>query len=66
MFIGSRRRVLTRSLSNWCIYLAGLLQLTPYIVPFLPRWVPWWGSVALIALAPFARIIDYGNLHADK
>lgn len=66
MFIRNPRRVLTRSLSMWCVYLAGLLELTPYIVPYLDGYVPHWLSFALLLASPIARIIDQGNLNADK
>ncbi|MBB2699637.1 UNVERIFIED_ORG: hypothetical protein GGD58_004826 [Rhizobium pisi] len=33
--IRNKRRVLTWSLSMWCVYLAGLFELLPYVVPYL-------------------------------
>jgi hypothetical protein len=65
-FIRNKRRVLTRSLSMYCVYLAGLLEVAPYIVPYLDSYIPRWLSIAFLLAAPFARVIDQGNLNANK
>jgi len=57
-------RVLARSLSMWCVYLAGLLELAPYIVPYLDAWIPNWLSIVFLMISPLARIIAQGNLDA--
>lgn len=57
-------RVLARSLSMWCVYLAGLLELIPYIVPYLDAWIPSWASIVFLVLSPLARVIAQRNLNA--
>ncbi|MEK1929746.1 MAG: hypothetical protein AAAC47_08145 [Pararhizobium sp.] len=62
MFIRNKRHVLTWSLSMWCVYLAGLLELAPYIVPYLDGYIPRWAAIACLVVSPLARIIDQGGL----
>lgn len=57
-------RVLARSLSMWCVYISGLLEIVPYIVPYMDEWIPSWASILVLALSPFARIIAQRNLDA--
>ena len=59
-------RVLLRSLSMWCVYLAGLAEVVPYIVPYLDDYIPRWLSVVFLVLAPLARVIPQRKLHADQ
>ncbi|WP_081670333.1 hypothetical protein [Rhizobium leucaenae] len=59
-------RVLAWSLSMWCVYIAGLLQIVPYIVPYLDGYIPHWASLVALLASPFGAIIYQGNLHADK
>ncbi|KWV42143.1 hypothetical protein AS026_21275 [Rhizobium altiplani] len=59
-------RVLTRSLALWCVYLSGLLEMAPSILPYLDGYIPRWLSLAFLMAAPIARVIDQGNLNANK
>ncbi|ANM09629.1 hypothetical protein B5K08_05955 [Rhizobium leguminosarum bv. trifolii] len=52
-----KRRVLARSLSMWCVYAAGFLEVVPYIVPYLDDWIPKWLSILFLAASPIARLI---------
>ena len=62
MLIRNRKQVLLKALSLWCVYLAGFLEILPYIVPYLDNVIPRWASLVLLALAPFARLIKQDNL----
>ncbi|KEC75482.1 hypothetical protein RLPCCGM1_c0859 [Rhizobium leguminosarum bv. phaseoli CCGM1] len=41
----------------WCVYAAGLLEVVPYIVPYLDDWIPKWLSILFLAASPIARLI---------
>lgn len=60
--VNNWRRVLLRSYAMWCVYLAGLLDLIPNIVPFTADYIPTWASIALLALSPIVRIIHQHSL----
>jgi hypothetical protein len=60
------RRVLLHSFALWCVYAAGLLELLPYLVPYLDDYLPHWLSIAALLASPLGRVIDQGNIHADK
>ena len=62
MFVPNKGRVLTRSLSMWCVYLAGALEILPYLVPYLDGVIPRWLSIVILLLSPLARIIHQGGL----
>jgi hypothetical protein len=55
-------RVLLRSYSMWCVYLAGLAEIIPSIVPFTAEYIPTWASIALLALSPLVRIIHQHSI----
>jgi hypothetical protein len=57
-----KRRVLTWSLSMWCVYLAGLFEIAPYVVPYLDDWIPRWASIVILLASPVARLIHQPNL----
>lgn len=57
-----KRRVLTWSLALWPVYIAGLLGIAPYIVPFLDGWLPRWLLIFILALSPLGRVIEQRNL----
>ena len=57
-----KRRVLTWSLALWPVYLAGLLGIAPYIVPFLDGWLPRWALVLILALSPFGWPLVVGGV----
>jgi hypothetical protein len=59
-------RTLLLSFSMWPVYLAGLLGIAPYILPYLDGYIPHWLLIAILLLSPLGRVIDQGNLHADK
>jgi len=59
-------RALLLALSMWPVYLAGLLAIAPYIVPYLDGYVPKWLLILILLLSPFGRIIDQGGIDADK
>lgn len=63
--VKNKRRVLTWSLALWPVYIAGLLGIAPYIVPFLDGWVPRWLIISILALSPFGRVIKQRNLKED-
>ncbi|MBX4899172.1 DUF7940 domain-containing protein [Rhizobium bangladeshense] len=63
--IRNRRRVLTWSLSMWCVYLAGLFELLPYVVPYLDDFIPKWLSAGILLMSPIARIIHQENLRDE-
>jgi len=60
------RQVLKRAWSVWCIYLAGALEILPYIVPYLDEWIPRWLSIVVLLVAPIARILEQRNVDAGK
>jgi len=64
-FVKHKRRVLTWSLALWPVYIAGLLGIAPYIVPFLDGWLPRWALVLILALSPFGRVIEQKKLKED-
>ncbi|MGV1793836.1 DUF7940 domain-containing protein [Rhizobium sp. A37_96] len=59
-------RALWRAYSMWPVYVAGLLGLAPYVVPYLDGWIPRWLSIAILLLSPLGRIIDQGGIDADQ
>lgn len=63
MLVPHWRRVLVRSLSLWCVYLAGAFELAPYIVPYLDGYIPPWLSIVLLLLSVPARVIDQRLSH---
>lgn len=63
--VKNKRRVLTWSLALWPVYIAGLLGIAPYIVPFLDGWLPRWALVLILALSPLGRVIKQRNLKED-
>lgn len=50
-------RALARSYAMWCVYLSGLLQLLPAIVPYVAGYIPPWASLVLMLLAPLGYVI---------
>lgn len=62
LFVKHKRRVLTWSLSMWCVYLAALFDLAPYIVPYLDDWIPKWVSILCLVASPVARLVHQPNL----
>lgn len=58
--IPNARGVLLRSLALWCVYLSGLCEVLPYMVPYLDGYIPSWLSTVFIALSPIGRVIDQG------
>jgi len=64
-FVKHKRRVLAWSLALWPVYIAGLLGIAPYIVPFLDGWLPRWSLVLILALSPLGRVIQQKNLQED-
>ena len=59
-------RALWRAYSMWPVYVAGILGLAPYVVPYLDGWIPRWLSIAILLLSPLGRIIDQGGIDADQ
>jgi hypothetical protein len=59
-------RVLLRSYALWCVYLAGALDILPYVVPYVSDFIPNWASVALLMLSPVARIIQQQALSGES
>ncbi|ANM12034.1 hypothetical protein [Rhizobium sp. N324] len=57
-----KRRVLTWSLALWPVYIAGLLGILPYIVPFLDGYLPRWLLILILALSPFGRVVEQRKL----
>lgn len=62
MFVRNKKKILLKALSMWCVYMAGLAELIPYIVPYLDAFIPQWVSLALLIAAPVARIIKQDDL----
>lgn len=60
------RRVLARSHAMRLVYIAGALEIIPYIVPYVDGFVPPWLSIAVLLLSPLGRVIDQGGIDADK
>ncbi|HJP68648.1 MAG TPA: hypothetical protein VJ846_07080 [Sphingomicrobium sp.] len=64
--VKNKGRVLARSLSMWCVYGAGALEIAPYIVPYLDDWIPRWASIAVLLLSPIARLIHQPDLKESE
>lgn len=60
--VKNKGRVLTWSLALWPVYIAGLLGIAPYIVPFLDGYIPRWMIIAILALSPLGRVIEQRKL----
>ncbi|NTG61848.1 hypothetical protein G6L45_16330 [Agrobacterium rhizogenes] len=59
-------RALLLAYSMWPVYLAGLLGIAPYIVPYFDGIVPRWLVILILLLSPLGRIIDQGGIDADN
>jgi hypothetical protein len=61
-----KRRRLLLSYSMWPVYIAGLFNILPYIVPYFDDWVPHWVVVLVLVLSPLGACIHQESLHADQ
>lgn len=59
-------RTLLRSWTLWLVYLAGLLDVLPYVVPYLDDYLPPWLSIACLLAAPLARIVYQPSISGEK
>ena len=59
-------RILARSFSMWCVYMAGALEIAPYVVPYLDDWIPRWLSIVFLLASPLARIIPQASISGDN
>jgi hypothetical protein len=62
LLVRNKGRRLMRSYAMWPVYIAQLLAIAPYIVPYLDDWIPRWASIAILMLSPLGYVIHQPNL----